>query len=77
MFKSKWLNLVLDVNFMTLNILKVDLFLHIPWIHYKLEGIITQICRKHQSKVILAYFKQSLDNHLFNITYFHTTRVVF
>ena len=29
-----------DVDFMTLNILKLESFFHISWIHYLLEGII-------------------------------------
>ena len=30
--KSQWLNVVLDVNFMTLNILKLDLFIFLEFI---------------------------------------------
>jgi hypothetical protein len=29
--------MVLDIDFMTLNILKLDFFLYIPWIHYELD----------------------------------------
>ena len=36
----------LDIDFMTLNILKLDFF-HIPWIFYKLEGIIKKNLGKH------------------------------
>jgi hypothetical protein len=32
--------MVLDVDFMILNVLKLDFF-HVPRIHYKLEGTIT------------------------------------
>jgi hypothetical protein len=45
--KSKSLNLVLNVNFMTLNYLKVGTFFHIHWMHYKLEGITNfSFCKK-------------------------------
>ena len=46
-FKTYYLNAqkIVDVDFMTLNILNLDFF-HIPWIHYKLEVYITKICRE-------------------------------
>ena len=45
-------NFGLDVDFMTLNILKL-IFFHILRIHYKLEGIITKTCR---NSLILCNF---------------------
>ena len=33
----------MEIDFMTLNILKLDFF-HIPFIHYKLKGITTKTC---------------------------------
>ena len=71
LFKRYWLKIGLHVDFMTSNILKLDfyfLFFYIPWIHYKLEGTITRISRKHQLNVILSCFKQILDDYLFNIS---------
>ena len=62
-------------RFHDLNYFEVGIFFHIPWI--LLEGIITKLCENHQFHVILSYFKQILDNHLFNITYLHTTCTVF
>ena len=47
--------MVLDVDFMVLNILKLDI-LHIPWIHYKLEEPLQKIVEKHQFSVILILF---------------------
>ena len=44
--KGNGWNLVLEINFMTLNILKLDFFPHNPWVLHILEGIITNICRK-------------------------------
>ena len=38
MLKSKWLSKVLDVNFTTLSILKLDFFFHIPWLRYPLRA---------------------------------------
>ena len=37
-FKWYWLNLVLGIDFMTLNILKLDSFSSYSLFHYKLEG---------------------------------------
>ena len=38
----------MEIDFMTLNILKLDFFhipfIHIPFIHYKLKGITTKTC---------------------------------
>ena len=59
--------MVLDIDFMTSNILKLEFFFHIPWIHYKVEGIVPYICRKKSNLCILSYFKQILDNYEFNI----------
>ena len=59
MLKSKWLSLVLDVDFMTLTILKLDFLekIKITWSHNLLEGIITIFLENHQFSVILSYFK--------------------
>jgi hypothetical protein len=62
--KREWLNLVLDIDFMTSNILKLDFFLHISWIHYKLEG---NLYDNIKIRVILSYIKQIIDNYMFNI----------
>ena len=45
MLKSKCLSLALDVDFMTLIILKLE-FSFIPWIQYLLAGTITKVCGK-------------------------------
>ena len=47
---------MLDVHFMTLNILKLDFF-HIPWIHYKLEGTL----QKFVWKINLMEFHQNFN----------------
>ena len=76
MLKSKCLNLILDIDFMTLKILKLEFF-YIPWIHYLLVVIITNFVGNHQFNVILLYLKNNLENYLLNITYLHTTCIVF
>ena len=58
--------MVLDVNFMTLNILKLEF-------HYILEGIVTKLCRKPPIfKILMMYFEKKIDIYLFNISYLHT-----
>ena len=46
--------MVLDVNFMPLDILKLEFF-RIPWIHYKVEWTITKIVENYPINVILSY----------------------
>ena len=77
MLKSIWLNLVLDVNFTTLNILKLEFyFVFFESIIY-LKTSLQNFVEKHQFNVILSYFKQILESYLFNIIYLHTTCTVF
>jgi hypothetical protein len=65
MLKSKWLNLVLDVDFITLTILKLEFsFIFIEFIVY-LRASSQNFVENHHFNVILLYFKQILDNHLF------------
>ena len=53
-------------------------FLHIvlDFIIY-LRVLSQNFVENHQFNVILSCFKQTLGNHLFNITYLHTTCTVF
>ena len=62
---------------MTLNILELEFFLIIlkSVIHFKASS--QNFVENHQFNIISSYFKQILDNHLFNITYLHTTCTVF
>ena len=74
MLNNKWLKLVLDVDFLTLNYLILErnsLFLD------HLRASSQKIVKDHQFDVLLSYFHQILDNGLFNITYLHTTCTVF
>ena len=64
LLKKEWLKLVLDIDFMILYSSKLVIFLlifslHIPWIHYNIEGIITKK---------LACFRQIFENYVFNIS---------
>ena len=60
-----WLNLVLDVDFMTLKKIKLDfLFIFIEFIT-NLKATLQNLVEKHQFYVILSYFKQLLDNYMF------------
>ena len=68
MLKSKLLSLVLDIDFMTLTIS----FTFLEFIIY-LRASLQNFVENHQYNVILSYFKQNLNIHLFNITYLHTT----
>ena len=77
MLKSKWLSMVLDVNFMTLIVLKLEYsYIFLESIIY-LRASSQNFVENHQLNVILSHFKQILDNHLFDITYLHTTCIVF
>ena len=51
MRKNNWLNIILNVSFMTLNILNLIIF-HVPWIHYKLEVIVIFFFKIHQFCVL-------------------------
>ena len=67
MLKSKWLSMVLDVDFMTLTILKLEFsFIFFEFIIY-LRASSQSFYENHQFNVFLLYFKYNLDNHLFNI----------
>ena len=75
--RSKWLSLNLDVDFMTLTISKLDFsFIFLEFIIYS-RAPSHNFVKNHQLNVILSYFKQSLDNHLFRITYLQTTWTIF
>ena len=77
MLKSKWLSMVLDVNFMTLIVLKLEYsYIFLESIIY-LRASSQNFVENHQLNVILSHFKQILDNHLFDLTYLHTTCIVF
>ena len=77
MLKSKWLSLVLDVDFMTLASLNLEFsFIFLEFI-ISLRASSQNFVENHQFRLILSYFKQILDNHLFDITYLPTTCTVF
>ena len=72
MLKSTWLNMVLNVNLMTLHILKLDFF-HMHWIHYILEVIIIIFVENHQLNVKLSYLKA--NGYLFNVHHLYTCAI--
>ena len=76
MFKNKWLGLVLEVDFMTLTNLKFKFSFMFLEFNMYLRAWSQNFVKNHQFDVILSYFKHFLDNHLFNITYLHTTCTV-
>ena len=77
MLQSKWLSLVLDVDFMPLTILKLEFsFIFFEFIIYLMASS-QNFMENYQFNIILSCFKQILDNHLFNITYLHTTCKIF
>ena len=77
MLKSKWLSLGLEIDFMTLPILKLEFsFILCEFIIY-LRASSHNFVENHRFDVILSYFKQILDNNLFNSDYLHTTCTVF
>ena len=60
MLKSKYLTLVLDIDFMTLTILKLEFsFIFLEFIIY-LRASSQNFVENHQFNVILSYFRQSL-----------------
>ena len=79
MLKRKWLSLILDVDFMTLTIFKLELsFIFLEFIIY-LRASSQNFVVNHQFNVILLYLKQISDSQLtiVHITYLHTTCTVF
>ena len=65
------LSLVLDVDFMTLTILKLEFsFMFLEFVIY-FKASSQNFVENHKYNVILLYCKQILDIHLFNITYLH------
>ena len=70
MLKRKCLSLVLGVDFMTLTILKLEFSFIFPEFVIYLRASSQNFVENHQ-------LKQILDNHLFSITYLHTTCTVF
>ena len=77
MLKSKWLSLGLDIDFMTLTILKLEFSFISLEFNICLRASSQNYVENHQFNVILSYFKHILDNRLFNITYLHTTCIIF
>ena len=68
--------MVLNVDFMTLTILKLEFsFVFLEFIIYLRESS-QNFVENHQFNVKFLYFKQILDNHLY-ITCLHTTCIVF
>ena len=62
---------------MTFTIQKLEFsFMFLKFIVY-LSASSEDYVTNHQLNVILSYSKQVLDNHLFDITYLHTTCIVF
>ena len=62
---------------MTFTIQKLEFsFMFLKFIVY-LSASSEDYVKNHQLNVILSYSKQILDNHLFDITYLHTTCIVF
>ena len=77
MFKSKWLILVLDVDFMSFTILKLKFsFIFLEFGVY-LRASSQNFVENHHFNVILLYFRQMLDIHLFKIIYLHNTCTIF
>ena len=52
LFKRSWLNLVLDIDFMTLNILKLDLLIIFLEFIIKFKVPLQKILEKHQLNVV-------------------------
>ena len=77
MLNSKWLNMVLDVIFMALNIQIHDLFFKFLIFIMYLKASSQNFVENHPFNVILFYFKQISNNNLSNITYLHTICTVF
>ena len=76
MLKSTWSNLVLNINFMTLNSLVLEFFVFLDFIVY-LRSSSQHFVENHIFNVIISYFEQILDYYLVNITYLHTTCTIF
>ena len=68
MRKSNWLNMISNINVMTLNILSLKFFC-VPWIHYKPEVIVIFFSNMYQFNVMHLYLQQVFDNCLFNVTH--------
>ena len=77
MLKTECLSLVLGVHFMTLIVLKLEYSFNFPWFIIDLKASSQNFVENHQFDVIVSYCENILDNHLFNITYLHTTCIVF
>ena len=62
--------MVLNVDFMTLNILKLDSFsfsfLHVPCIYFNLRAPLQNFVREIQFDTNLSYLKQILGIYMFN-----------
>ena len=65
------------IDFITLTILELDFFFRFLEFIIYLRASSQNFVENQQFNAILSYFKQILDNHLFNITYLHTTCSVF
>ena len=77
MSKSKWLSLVLDVNFMTLTIFILELSSIFLILIIYLRASSQNFVGIHQFNVNLSYFEQILYKQFLNIIYLHTTCIVF
>ena len=60
--------MILDMDLLTINILKLKFFSHIPWIYHKLEDPLQKCVEKHQCNIMLSCSRQILDNYVFNIS---------
>ena len=59
MLKSKWLNLILDVDFVTLNVLKLEISIYLGFIIH-LSASSRKFEENHQFYVVISYFQQIL-----------------
>ena len=64
MLRNKWLSMILDVDIMTLSIVKLE-------ISFILLELIVYLRTCHKTLVENHQFKQISESHLFNIVYLH------
>jgi hypothetical protein len=77
MLRNKGLSMILNVDFMTLTILKLVFFsfIFLEFIMYLMAS--TPICFRKPSILCNFIIFKKIDSHLFNITYLHTTCTIF
>ena len=75
--KGNGWNLVLDINFMTLNILKLDFSPIILEFFIYLRALSQIFVEKHEFHVILSYSKPKFRQLHVQYTYLHTTFTIF